>query len=448
MTFACQSRTSSQQRPFLVQSVGLAKDFMRILLYTGKGGVGKTSTSAATALRCAELGYRTVVVSTDPAHSLGDSFEVKIGSQLTPLAPNLWGQEIDLLAQMDQYWGRVQGYLHALFAWQGMDALVAEETAVLPGMEELACLMQITALADSGTYDVIVIDCAPTGSTLQLLSFPEMARWYIEKIFPFQRKTIELARPVMRRLSDMPIPDDNVFDSIEELVGYLERISQLLSDGDVSSMRLVLNPEKMVVKEAQRAYTYLNLYGYAVDAVVCNRVFPTHLSDSYFDGWKRAQAGNLELVEEGFHPLPVLRVPFFAQEVTGIPMLRQMADAVFGPVGEQGGAGDPTQKFYAGKPQEIIRHGDQYVLALPLPFVERDEIHLHRSVFDELVVRIGNWKRNISLPLGLARLEITGARYEGDFLNIAFAIEKREPPRAEELKPNPWQALRNRLRGR
>ena len=295
---------------------------MRILLYTGKGGVGKTSISAASALRCAELGYRTAVLSTDPAHSLGDSFDRRIGNQLTELAPNLWGQEIDLLNQMDQYWGAVQGYLNALFAWQGMDSLVAEETAVLPGMEELASLMQITALADSGNYDVIIIDAAPTGSTLQLLSFPDMARWYIEKIYPFHRKAVQMARPVMRRMTDMPMPDDDIFDSIEELVVFLERMSQLLSDGNISSVRVVLNPEKMVVKEAQRAYTYLNLYGYTVDAVVCNRVFPRDLSDSYFDIWKSAQAQNLQLVHECFQPLPIFEVPLFDQEVTGITMLR------------------------------------------------------------------------------------------------------------------------------
>ena len=217
---------------------------MRILLYTGKGGVGKTSLSAATALRCAELGYRTVVVSTDPAHSLGDSFDTRIGNELKPLAPNLWGQEIDLLHQMDKYWGRVQSYLNVVFAWRGMDALVAEETSVLPGMEELACLMQITHLAESGDYDVIVIDAAPTGSTLQLLSFPEMARWYIEKIFPFQRKSIQIARPMLKAFSDMPLPGDDVFESIEDLVQVLERTSKLLGDSAVSSMRLVLNPKK------------------------------------------------------------------------------------------------------------------------------------------------------------------------------------------------------------
>ena len=418
---------------------------MRILLYTGKGGVGKTSISAATALRCAELGYRTAVLSTDPAHSLGDSFDRRIGNKLTELAPNLWGQEIDLLNQMDQYWGTVQGYLNALFAWQGMDSLVAEETAVLPGMEELASLMQITALADSGKYDVIIIDAAPTGSTLQLLSFPDMARWYIEKIFPFQRKTIQLARPVMRRMTDMPLPDEGIFDSIEELVVILERMSQLLSNGEISSVRVVLNPEKMVVKEAQRAYTYLNLYGYTVDAVVCNRVFPRDLVDSYFDIWKSAQAQNLELVHECFQPLPIFEVPLFDQEVTGIQMLRRMSETVFGPATAQGGAGDPTRQFYIGKSQEIFRRNGQYVLSLPLPLVERSEVQLHRSVFDELVVRIGNWKRNVALPLGLAKLDIVSAKYEGDRLNISFQAEKGVEIPVEELKPRRWDALKARF---
>lgn len=421
---------------------------MRILLYTGKGGVGKTSTSAATALRCAELGYRTAVLSTDPAHSLGDSFDRKIGNELTQLAPHLWGQEIDLLNQMDKYWGRVQGYLNALFAWQGMDELVAEETSVLPGMEELASLMQITYLAESGDYDVIVIDAAPTGSTLQLLSFPEMARWYIEKIFPFQRKTLQIARPVMQRMSDMPLPDDDVFESVQELVGYLERMSRLLTNPEVSSVRVVLNPEKMVIKEAQRAYTYLNLYGYAVDAVIVNRVFPQALTDSYFDIWKRAQSANMELIRESFQPLPLLEVPFFAQEVTGMEMIRQMADTLFGAEAVRDGAGDPTQHFYTGKTQDIYRENGHYVLSIPLPLVDREQVQLHRSVFDELVVHIGNWKRNISLPLGLARLEIESAKYVDDRLNIHFRAEATAPDLPQEaLKPNPWQSLKARLGG-
>lgn len=420
---------------------------MRILLYTGKGGVGKTSLSAATALRCAELGYRTVVLSTDPAHSLGDSFDTRIGNELKPLAPNLWGQEIDLLHQMDKYWGRVQSYLNVVFAWRGMDALVAEETSVLPGMEELASLMQITHLAESGDYDVIVIDAAPTGSTLQLLSFPEMARWYIEKIFPFQRKSIQIARPVMKAFSDMPLPDEDVFDSIEDLVEVLERTSRLLSDSSIASMRLVLNPEKMVIKEAQRAYTYLNLYGYAVDAVVCNRIFPAGLTGGYFDRWTAAQQENLRFVEEAFEPLPIFRVPMFGQEVLGEEMLRLTAATVFGENPVRGGAGDPTLTFYSGRPQQVFQSNGHYVLSLALPMAAKEEVKLHRSVVDELIVHIGNWKRNISLPIGLARLEIAGAKYEGDRLNISFALDEAERLTPEELQTTRWDALKARLRG-
>ncbi len=251
---------------------------MRILMFTGKGGVGKTSVSAATALRSADLGYRTMVLSTDPAHSLADSFELAIGNEPTLLAPNLWGQEIDLLHQMELHWGRVQEYMSAIFMWRGMSDLVAEETSVLPGMEELASLMQITALAESGLYDVIVVDCAPTGATLQLLAFPELARWYLDKIIPFQKAAIKMAGPMLKRMIEVPLPDEDLFQSIEDLVLQLHRVSELLSDPATSSMRLVLNPEKMVVQEAQRALTYLSLYGYATDMVVCNRMIPAMVS--------------------------------------------------------------------------------------------------------------------------------------------------------------------------
>jgi arsenite-transporting ATPase len=309
--------------------------------------------------------------------------------------------------------------------------------------------MQITHLADSGNYDVIVIDAAPTGSTLQLLSFPDMARWYIEKIFPFQRKTLQIARPLMKRMTDMPMPEDDVFESIEELVGYLARVNELLSDPATSSMRLVLNPEKMVVKEAQRAYTYLNLYGYSVDAVICNRVFPKELIDSFFDIWKSAQSENLELIRQCFHPLPIFEVPFFAQEVTGMEMLKQMAQSLYGAVGERGDEGDPTNHFYTGKPQEIFRQNGHYILSIPLPLVAREQVNLHRSVFDELIVRIGNWKRNISLPMGLAKLEIDGAKYVDDRLNISFkTVGETAAIAPDALGDSVWQNLKTRISGK
>ncbi len=421
---------------------------MRILLYTGKGGVGKTSVSAACALRCAELGYRTVVVSTDSAHSLGDSFDTRIGNELVELAPNLWGQEIDLLHQMNKYWGRVQDYLNVLFAWRGMDSLVAEETSVLPGMEELASLMHITHLADSGAYDAIVIDAAPTGSTLQLLSFPDIARWYIEKIMPFERRALRIARPIMSRMSDLPLPDDDIFESVEDLVDVLERTNLLLSDSSVSSMRLVINPEKMVIKEAQRAYAYLNLYGYAVDSVVCNRVFPQELQEAYFSGWIEAQQRNLAFVEEAFQPLPIFRIPFFEEEVLGQKMLQRMAATVFGDVAERGGQGDPTRLYYQGEPQKVFARNGHYILSIALPLVAKEEVHLHRSVVDELIVRIGNWKRNIALPIGLARLKIDGAKYEGDRLNILFRKEEGgSDDGVESLQRSPWAQLKARLQG-
>lgn len=386
---------------------------MRILLFTGKGGVGKTSVSAATALRLADLGYRTVVLSTDAAHSLGDSFNMPIGNELTPLVENLWGQEIDLLHQMEKHWGRVQAYLSTVFVWRGMNELVAEETSVLPGMEELASLMQINWLAEQGQYDAIVVDCAPTGATLQLLAFPEMARWYLDKIFPLERAALKVAGPMIKRVTDLPLPDDDLLDSIEDLIRQLEQMSILLENPEITSMRLVLNPEKMVVKEAQRALTYLSLYGYATDLVICNRMIPQAVNDGYFGHWKDIQAKYHQFVQEAFTPLPILDVPWFEEEVVGVDMLRRMGLALYG-------AGDPAAVMYRGRSQEVVKVNGTYQLRLPLPFVEKSAIKLTRSLSDELIVHIGNWKRNIALPRVLAGLPVQGARYEDKDLVVIF----------------------------
>ncbi len=386
---------------------------MRILLYTGKGGVGKTSVSASTALRCADLGYRTIVVSTDPAHSLADSFDMPLGAEPTPITDNLWGQEIDLLHQMEKYWGTVQEYLSALLAWRGLDQLLAEETAVLPGMEELASLLQIVYLHDTGNYDVIIIDSAPTGATLQLLAFPEMARWYLDRIFPIQTKAIQLSRPILRAVTDMPIPEDHFFRTIEQLIRELERMHQLLTDPALSSARIVLNPEKMVIKEAQRALTYLNLYGYSVDLVVVNRVLPADAAGPYFDTWRQTQARYLQMVEEMFSPLPMRLVPMFEDEVVGLEMLRRMAERIYGD-------DDPTKLYFQGRTQTVEKDEDRYYLRLPLALAPKEAIQLLAGV-RELVIHIGNFKRTLLLPRVLAGRQVLGAQYADNVLTVTFA---------------------------
>jgi arsenite/tail-anchored protein-transporting ATPase len=325
---------------------------------------------------------------------------------------NLWGQEIDLLYQMERHWGTVQDYLAALLTWKGMDSLMAEETAVLPGMEELASLLQIVYLQDSGEYDVIIVDCAPTGATLQLLAFPEMARWYLDRIFPIQTKAIQLARPLLRAVTDIPMPDNDLFESIERLIRELERMHTLLADPDTSSARLVLNPEKMVIKEAQRALTYLNLYGYSTDLVIANRVLPQDLTGQYFANWRDSQSRYMQMVEEMFSPLPILRVPLFEQEVVGLDRLRQMAQSVYG---QQ----DPTRVFYRGYTQEVVKADGEYMLRLPLSLADKDAIHLTHAG-EELIVHIGNQKRSLLLPRVLASLDVLGAHYEDNRLDVKF----------------------------
>ena len=385
---------------------------MRILLYTGKGGVGKTSISAATALRCADMGYRTIVVSTDPAHSLADSFDMALGPEPTPIVDRLWGQEIDLLHQMDKYWGTVQEYMASLFAWRGMDELMAEETAVLPGMEELASLLQIVYLKDTGEYDVIIVDCAPTGATLQLLAFPEMARWYLDRIFPVEKKIMQLSRPLLRAVTDLPLPEDNLFDSVEQLLRDLDDMHKLLTDPELCSARLALNPEKMVIKEAQRALTYLNLYGYSTDLVITNRVLPDDVSGNYFDAWRENQGRYMQMITEMFSPLPILNAPMFEREVVGIDMLRRMVGAIYGD-------SDPTTVYYHGRTQEVIKQDGSYVLQLPLALAEKENIQMTRAG-DELIIHIGNQKRTLLLPRALVGLEIMGATYADNVLSVSF----------------------------
>ncbi len=385
---------------------------MRIILYTGKGGVGKTTVAAATALRCAEGGRRTLVISTDPAHSLADAFDRPLGPAPTLVGRNLWAQEVNALEEMRANWGEVARYLTALFASRGIDEVVAEEMAVLPGTEELCALLQIRGHASEARFDCLIVDCAPTAETLRLLSFPDAARWYMEKLFPWERRIMRTVRPAIQPLVDIPLPRDQVFAAVERLFGRVEEVKRLLVDPTRSTVRLVLNPEKMVLKETQRALTYLNLYGYTADAIITNRVFSHELGERGLAGWRTIQARYREMIQQAFAPLPVWEVPFFDREVVGVPMLGRMAAALF--------SDRAPMRIYAAAPVQILRKDrDGYTLSLRVPFASAEDVSLDR-VGDELVLSIGNFRRTLFLPRTLTSLRVAGATLDAGWIRVAF----------------------------
>ena len=394
---------------------------MRIILYTGKGGVGKTSIAAATALRAADMGHSTLVMSTDVAHSLADSFDMELGAEPTQITENLWGQEIDVLKEMQTHWSIVQDWLAALMQWQGMDEVVAEEVAVLPGMEEMVGLLNITHHYDSGQFDTIIVDCAPTGETLRLLSFPEMARWYMRKLFPIERRVATALGPMARGLFHLPVPDPKVFDSIQDLFHRLERMRSILGDPEQSSVRLVMNPEKMVIRETQRTFTYLNLYGYYTDLIVCNRLLPDSVEDGFFKMWKDSQSKYFHLIEEGFAPVPIRVSYLLDREVVGLEPLREMGLSLF----EED---DPTAIFYEGSTQTVTREDDGHMMTVNLPFMGREDINLIQHG-DELVIQAGQHRRNIVLPRILVDLPVKVARMEGSTLKLKFEDNSPRPRR-------------------
>lgn len=393
---------------------------MRVILYTGKGGVGKTSVAAATALCCAERGHRTLAVSTDPAHSLADAFDRPLGPAPAPIRRDLWGQEVNVLEEMRANWGDVAQYLTALFSSRGIEEVLAEEMAVLPGTEELCALLQIQAHASEGRFDCLVVDCAPTADTLRLLSFPDVARWYMEKLFPWERRVMRTVRPAIQPLVDIPLPRDQVFAAIERLFRRVEEVKRLLADSTRSTVRLVLNPEKMVIKETQRALTYLNLYGYAADAVVNNRVFSDELGKDTLVRWRKIQARYSDVIRQAFAPLPVWEIPFFDREVVGLPMLGKMAASLFA-------NRDPMKVYAAGPVQTLRKDGDGYTLSLRTPFVQKQDIVLDK-VGDELAISIGNFRQTLFLPRAVVSLRVEAATLEAGWLRIAFRDRARVSP--------------------
>ncbi len=389
---------------------------MRIIVHTGKGGVGKTSISAATALRCADMGLKTIVISTDTAHSLADSLDVKIGPEPVQLMDNLWAQEVDARYSMDKYWGRIQQYLLQLLAQRGVEEIVAEEVTILPGLEEGAQLLWINQYVEQGNFDVLIVDSAPTAETLRLLSLPEASRWWVQKIITLARGMGWVLRP-LKPLLKTEMPDKEELDNVEKLFDALDNVRKILSDPTRSTMRLVINPEKMVIKETQRTYTYLNLYGYTTDAVLVNRVIPEEVTDPYFAAWKDLQKKNLEYIQEAFGSLPTLQAPLFNRDVGGLESLRELGNTLYGDK-------NPADIFFKGLTHSIEpSQNGGYVLSVPLPFADKSDLDVYRST-DELTLRVGPYRRNIVLPHALWNLEIGEARFVESSLRIKFAPAK------------------------
>jgi arsenite-transporting ATPase len=394
---------------------------VRILLFTGKGGVGKTTVAAATAVRAAERGHRTLVMSTDPAHSLADSFGTELGAEPRQLARNLWAEQIDSQARLEANWRDIQDYVVNLLNWGGVDAIEAEELSIIPGLDELFSLIDINRYQQQGDYDVLVVDCAPTAETLRLLSLPEALGWYIDRLFPSSRRIATVARPLLGRLGNLPpIASDAVFGAVERLYRNLERVRLLLAEPRSSTVRLVVNPEKMVVAEARRTYTYLSLFGYRVDAVVVNRLLPEDVTDPYFGKWKEIQADHFRTITESFSPLPILTCRLFDDEMVGLTRLAEVADAVYG-------ERDPAAVLAESQPLRVTKdRSGGYALRLDLPFAERGELDVLRKG-DELLVKVGQYKRNVLLPQALQPLEVVAANLRGGTLVVRFGDPGRKP---------------------
>jgi arsenite/tail-anchored protein-transporting ATPase len=383
----------------------------RIILYTGKGGVGKTSVAAATARRCAAAGARTLVLSTDPAHSLAESLQALVGGEPTEVGGGVWAQQVQAQEELERNWSAAQEWLGGVLAERGVERIAAEELTVPPGADELFSLLQLKRHAESGEWDAIIVDCAPTGETLRLLSFPDAARWWLDRVLGRENAFLAAARPLARAFLDLSLPDERVMADIQRLVGNLIAMHELLRDAERVTLRLVMTPDRMVVAEAMRTFTYLNLYGYLCDAVVVNRVFPENVGE-YFGAWRAVQAEQLAEVEAGFAPVPVLRASYFEQEVLGATMLDRLGDALFD--GRDAGA-----VLHDRLAQELALDGSRAELRLDLPFVSKGDVAL-RKIGLELVVRVDGYKRTIVLPGALAGFKPTSAKLNEGSLVVGF----------------------------
>ncbi|ACF43770.1 ArsA family ATPase [Pelodictyon phaeoclathratiforme] len=395
---------------------------MRNIIFTGKGGVGKTSVAAATALKAADMGYKTLIMSTDPAHSLGDSLDVKLGPSPVKVAENLWGQEVSVFGDLNLNWDVVREHFAHLMESRGIEGVYAEEMGVLPGMEELFSLSYIKRYNEQQEYDLLVVDCAPTGETLRLLSLPETFGWFIKLIRNVEKFMVKpVLRPLSKKIKKMDdfVAPVEVYDKVDNLFSSTEGIIDLLADSSKTTMRLVMNPEKMVIKESMRALTYLNLYGITVDRITINRVMPDQSPDPYFQKWRAIQQKYIDQISEAFAPIPITEVPLFDDEVVGLPMLRRVGEKVYGDL-------NPLDVFFNENPIDIKKVSDgHYKVRVRLPFMEN--MGLEPKILklgDDLTIRIGDYQKIVALPIFLAGMESTGASYEDKWLSVDFEKAK------------------------
>ena len=389
---------------------------MRVILMTGKGGVGKTSVAAATGMKCAELGYKTLVLSTDPANSLADSFDLELGHKPVAIRPKLWGAELDALMELEGNWGAVKRYITQVLQARGLDGVQAEELAILPGMDEIFGLVRMKRHYDEGEYDVLIIDSAPTGTALRLLSIPEVGGWYMRRFYkPLQGVSVALrplVEPFFKPIAGFSLPNKEVMDAPYEFYEQIEALEKVLTNNKQTSVRLVTNPEKMVIKESLRAHAYLSLYNVSTDLVIANRIIPDTVNDSFFEKWKNSQSIYKQEIHDNFHPLPVKEVPLFSEELCGMEALERLKEILYKDE-------DPTQVYYKEDTIRIVKEEDRYSLELYLPGIPKEQIQLNKTG-DELNIRIGNHRRNLVLPQSLASLNPSGAKMENDYLKVSF----------------------------